>query len=637
MDLAFFVLSLQNPLYLIAGFHLISFHIFIWHCNNRNEWFRRLIRSNRPLYRACPKHTKLLVSKAIVQAVEEQGGRFLEKSRDTGMWYVVPYKRAVDKTSQGLREKDKDDGPKVTNLPASLRGSVNGGKVPKPDLSHLAQVTMAQAGMPIRTKKPPPPMSKIARQQHLQQQKQKQQQRQRQMMANQQQMMAANQQMPSPSSNPRGSFNLGMNPSASMATAAAASGGPPIDESPPQPRMISSQSSMFRIFSRFTGGGGSNQSQMGGGGGGGGGTRSSWTMGFMGGGGAGISNNSNNNNNNSNNNMQMMNNMSMNNVSMNINPADPSFDGTMDPQQQMQMQQEMQRQQELQMQQEMQRQQEMQMQQEMQRQQELQMQQEIQRQQEMQMQQQRMRQQQARQQQQQMLQQQQLRQQQMRQQQQQEVAAPSLTRLTTQVSDWLTSFWPVNKGGAGGGTSDSQPRQRTSMSSRMSGSGGMMENHMRQQRSMNGRGSLQQQQMMAMMNNIDNGRIDDRGSSNRVARLSVTRLDDDDSPIPPPAEGRLESSVSTTLLKLASSPSKIFAGISTFFSGSNNDEDVPPADANLFDAVDNDDDNNIPPPPPAAGLGLPVGRPSSRKSDDLLDDYEETEMEARLRTVAGSS
>jgi len=68
-----------------------------------------LIRSNRPLYRACPKHTKLLVSKAIVQAVQQQGGRFLERSRKDGFWYVVPYKRAVDKTSQGLRERDRDD------------------------------------------------------------------------------------------------------------------------------------------------------------------------------------------------------------------------------------------------------------------------------------------------------------------------------------------------------------------------------------------------------------------------------------------------------------------------------------------------------------------------------------------------
>ena len=52
-----------------------------------NEWYRRLIRSNRPLYRACPKHTKLLVAKAIVQAVEQQGGRFLDRCKTTGNWH----------------------------------------------------------------------------------------------------------------------------------------------------------------------------------------------------------------------------------------------------------------------------------------------------------------------------------------------------------------------------------------------------------------------------------------------------------------------------------------------------------------------------------------------------------------------
>lgn len=74
-----------------------------------NEWYRRLIKSNRPLYRACPKHTKLLVSKAIVQAVEQQGGRFLEKNKNDNSWFEVSYKKAVDKTSQGLRERDRED------------------------------------------------------------------------------------------------------------------------------------------------------------------------------------------------------------------------------------------------------------------------------------------------------------------------------------------------------------------------------------------------------------------------------------------------------------------------------------------------------------------------------------------------
>ena len=76
-----------------------------------NSWYRRLVRSNRPLYRTSPKHTKLLVAKAIVHHVQSQNppGRFLEVQRSSGLWLPVSYKKAVDKTSQGLREKDREN------------------------------------------------------------------------------------------------------------------------------------------------------------------------------------------------------------------------------------------------------------------------------------------------------------------------------------------------------------------------------------------------------------------------------------------------------------------------------------------------------------------------------------------------
>ena len=96
-----------------------------------NEWYRRLVKSNRPLYRSCPKHTKLLVSKAVVQAVHEQDppGRFLESSgRETGTWKVVSYKRSVDKASQALREKDRDDGGTIYGS----RSTTNSLKKPPP-------------------------------------------------------------------------------------------------------------------------------------------------------------------------------------------------------------------------------------------------------------------------------------------------------------------------------------------------------------------------------------------------------------------------------------------------------------------------------------------------------------------------
>lgn len=141
-----------------------------------NEWYRRLIRSNRPLYRACPKHTKLLVSKAIVQAVQQQGGRFLEHDKKEGCWRGVPYKRAVDKTSQGLRERDRegdeddedddddDNNGNVENKEEGRgrKGVMTAAQVPEsfqgrsrvgPNLDDLAAVALAQANndRPIRT------------------------------------------------------------------------------------------------------------------------------------------------------------------------------------------------------------------------------------------------------------------------------------------------------------------------------------------------------------------------------------------------------------------------------------------------------------------------------------------------------
>lgn len=83
-----------------------------------------------------------------MQAVEQQDGRFLEKDRRSGFWYVVPYKRSVDKTSQGLREKDPEErgdskasSGKKTNVPVGFRGTSKAA----PNLDDLAQVAIAHA------------------------------------------------------------------------------------------------------------------------------------------------------------------------------------------------------------------------------------------------------------------------------------------------------------------------------------------------------------------------------------------------------------------------------------------------------------------------------------------------------------
>mmetsp|Transcript_1327 Transcript_1327/g.2004 ORF Transcript_1327/g.2004 Transcript_1327/m.2004 type:complete len:825 (-) Transcript_1327:516-2990(-) len=72
-----------------------------------NAWYRNMVRANRSLYKASPKHSKILVAKSICGHVLAQGSRFLECDKRTGSWFTISYKRAVDKTSQALREKDR--------------------------------------------------------------------------------------------------------------------------------------------------------------------------------------------------------------------------------------------------------------------------------------------------------------------------------------------------------------------------------------------------------------------------------------------------------------------------------------------------------------------------------------------------
>lgn len=122
-----------------------------------NEWFRRLVRSNRGLYRSCPKHTKLLVAKAIVQAVQQQDppGRFLEVAdKDAGTWIQINYKRAVDKTSQALREKEQPAPGSAVGNPLNsevaqlaAQAAASKGSKKNADLSDLAKATLRQAGL----------------------------------------------------------------------------------------------------------------------------------------------------------------------------------------------------------------------------------------------------------------------------------------------------------------------------------------------------------------------------------------------------------------------------------------------------------------------------------------------------------
>jgi len=83
-----------------------------------NISYRKMVGLNKERYATCLKNEKLRVSKGIVEAMREAGGRFLE--REDGktsnsleehdehgnpvVWRDIGDKRAVEKTSQALRE-----------------------------------------------------------------------------------------------------------------------------------------------------------------------------------------------------------------------------------------------------------------------------------------------------------------------------------------------------------------------------------------------------------------------------------------------------------------------------------------------------------------------------------------------------
>lgn len=83
-----------------------------------NIMYRKIVNMNKELYATCPKNEKLNVSKSVVAAMRDVGGRFLERedgktSNDLDeydedgkpiIWRDIGDKRAIEKTSQALRE-----------------------------------------------------------------------------------------------------------------------------------------------------------------------------------------------------------------------------------------------------------------------------------------------------------------------------------------------------------------------------------------------------------------------------------------------------------------------------------------------------------------------------------------------------
>ena len=85
-----------------------------------NQTYRRLVNLNKGLYSTCLKTEKLKISRSIVAAIREQQGRFLEKAPNREeAWLDIGDKKAVEKTSQALREGQ----PKLRQKIAEMGGA----------------------------------------------------------------------------------------------------------------------------------------------------------------------------------------------------------------------------------------------------------------------------------------------------------------------------------------------------------------------------------------------------------------------------------------------------------------------------------------------------------------------------------
>jgi hypothetical protein len=102
-----------------------------------NIVYRRVVEYNKKVYKQVPKRHRMLVSSSIVQAILNAGGRFLQEqsSNGTTAWTEIPIRRAVQKTSQALRERS-DDG---TAAAAEEEGDTTSASLPNRSFSPTNQ------------------------------------------------------------------------------------------------------------------------------------------------------------------------------------------------------------------------------------------------------------------------------------------------------------------------------------------------------------------------------------------------------------------------------------------------------------------------------------------------------------------
>lgn len=103
-----------------------------------NIAYRRLVQLSKSRYALCQKREKMQISKCIVHAIKTQDppGRFLEKDSKNGLWKDVGEKKAIEKTSQALRE----DQPHIRRKMKKL----NANNFPKVDVINASSYGVAR-------------------------------------------------------------------------------------------------------------------------------------------------------------------------------------------------------------------------------------------------------------------------------------------------------------------------------------------------------------------------------------------------------------------------------------------------------------------------------------------------------------
>lgn len=104
----------------------------VTHYHPGNYMYRQLVNMNKPLYASLKKILKTDLSKGIVASIRLQDppGRFLQFDKITSKWNDVGDKKAIEKTSQALREGQPHTKEKIntepnlvpTDIPSSSAG-----------------------------------------------------------------------------------------------------------------------------------------------------------------------------------------------------------------------------------------------------------------------------------------------------------------------------------------------------------------------------------------------------------------------------------------------------------------------------------------------------------------------------------